>query len=60
VVAQLLEALRYNSEGHGFDGVIGIFHCLISPGWRMALRSIQPLTEMITKDISQETKPDGA
>jgi hypothetical protein len=26
VVAQLVEALRYKSEGRGFDGVIEIFH----------------------------------
>jgi hypothetical protein len=28
VVAQLVQALRYNPEGRGFDadGVIGIFH----------------------------------
>ena len=25
-VAQLVEALRYKSEGSGFDGVTGIFH----------------------------------
>jgi hypothetical protein len=25
-VALVVEALRYNPEGHGFDGVIGIFH----------------------------------
>ena len=25
-VAQLVETLRYKSEGRGFDGVTGIFH----------------------------------
>ena len=25
-VAQLVEPLRYKSEGYGFDGVTGIFH----------------------------------
>jgi hypothetical protein len=60
VVAQLLGALRYKSVGRGFDGIIGIFHCLIPPGRSMTLSSIQPLTEMSTRDISQETKVAGA
>ena len=47
-VAQLVEALRYKSEGRGFDDVIGIFHS----GRTMTLGSTQPLTEMSTGNIS--------
>jgi hypothetical protein len=46
-VAQLIEALRYKSEGSGSisDGVTGIFHSLRRPcGRTMALESTQPLT----------------
>ena len=46
-VAQLVEALRYKSEGRGFD-----WH---NPSGRtMALGLIQPLTEMSTRNISWE------
>jgi hypothetical protein len=55
-VAQLVEALRYKSEGRGFvpDGVIGIFHLHNPSGRTMALGLTQPLTEMSTKYISWE------
>jgi hypothetical protein len=44
-IAQLVEALRYQAEGRGFDGVIEIF--IDNPSGRtMALGSTQPLTEM--------------
>jgi hypothetical protein len=51
-VAQLVEALRYKSEGRSSfpDGIIGIFHRHISFDRTMALGSAQPLTEMITRD----------
>jgi hypothetical protein len=57
---QLLEALRYNSERRGFDGVIAIFHYLVPSGCSMDLRSIHPLTKMTTRDISREIKAAGA
>ena len=49
-VAQLVEALRYKPEGHGFNsnGVIGIFHLHNPSGSTMALGSTQPLTETLT------------
>ena len=56
VVAQLLEALRYKSEGRWFDGIIGIFHSLIPPGRSMALRLIQPLTEVSKLHICTGTE----
>jgi hypothetical protein len=47
-VAQWLRYCATNRKVAGSipDGVIGIFHCT------MALRSTQPLTEMITRSIS--------
>jgi hypothetical protein len=48
-VAQLVEALSYKPEGRG---VIGIFHLLNPSGPTMALGSIQPVTEMSTRDVS--------
>jgi hypothetical protein len=49
-VAQLVEALRYKLKVVGSipDGVIGM------TGRTMAFRSIQPLTEMNTRNISWE------
>ena len=49
VVAQLVEALRYNPEGRGFDS-----------GRTMVLGSTQPLTEKSTRDISWGVKMAGA
>jgi hypothetical protein len=49
-VVQLVEALRYKSEGRWFD----------SRGRTMALGSIQPLTEMSTRNISWRVKAAGA
>jgi hypothetical protein len=42
------------------DGVIGIFHWHNPFGRPMALRSIQPLIEMSTKNISCGVKAAGA
>ena len=48
-VAQLVEALRYKSEGRGFDSR----WCHWNPSGRtMALGSTQPLREMSTRNIS--------
>jgi hypothetical protein len=43
-VAQLVEALRYKTESRGFDS-------RFTSGYSMTLASIQPLTEMITRNI---------
>ena len=53
-VAQLGEALRYKTGVAGSfpDGVIGIFHRHNSFGRTMALGSMQPLTEISTRNIS--------
>jgi hypothetical protein len=51
-VAQLVEALRYKSEGRRLDGVTGIFHWHNPSGCTMALGLTQPLTDMSTRDIS--------
>ena len=50
----MVEALRYKEEGRGFDsqGVTGIFHWHNHSGRTVALGSIQPLTEMSTRNIS--------
>jgi len=53
-VAQLVEALRYKSEGRHFDfrWCHGIFY-MHNPSVRtMALGLTQPLTEMSTRNIS--------
>jgi len=47
-VAQLVEALRYNAGGHGFDS---IFHWRNPSGRTMALGSTQPQTEMSYRNI---------
>ena len=46
-MAQLVEALRYKSEGRGLipDGVIAIIHLHNSSSRTMALGLTQPLTE---------------
>jgi len=48
-VAQLVEALCYKPEVRGFDLV---FRLLNPTGRSMALGSIRPLTETITRGIS--------
>jgi hypothetical protein len=48
MVAQLVEALRYKSEGRGFDS--RWCHCNFS--LTIALGLTQPLTEMSTRNIS--------
>jgi len=52
-VAQLVEALRYKTEGHGIipDDVTG---------HTMAPRLTQPLTETSTRNISWGVKAAGA
>ena len=53
-VAQLVEALRYKSEGHGFwfpKVSLEIFHWHNPSGRTMALGLTQPLTEMSTRNI---------
>jgi hypothetical protein len=55
-LAQLIEALRYKPEGHGF---IGIFIDNL-PGCNMALGSNQCLKETSTRNISWGVKATGA
>ena len=54
-VAQLVEALRYKSEGSGFDSpkmLLEFFIDIILPATLWPLGSTQPLTEMSTGNIS--------
>jgi len=54
-VAQLVEALRYNPEGRGFDSPmvsLEFFIDIILPGRTMSLGLTQPVTEMSTRNIS--------
>ena len=51
-VGHVIVAQRYKSEGRGFDSVIGIFHSHNPSGHIMALKSIQPLTEVNNSSIS--------
>jgi hypothetical protein len=44
-------ALLYKPEGRGFDAVFEVSHSLNPSGRTMALGSIQPLTEMGTRDL---------
>jgi hypothetical protein len=56
-VAQLVEALRYESEGRWFDSR----WCHPNPSARpMTLGSTQPLAEMSTRNISWGVKEAGA
>jgi len=60
-VAQLVEALRHKPEVAGSipDGVTGIFQ-LHNPSDRtVALGPTQPLTEMITRNVSWAVKAAG-
>ena len=52
-VTQLVEAPRYKSGSRGFDS-------RFTSGRTMTLASIQPLTEMITRNISRGVKATGA
>ena len=54
LVAQLVEARRYEPEGRGFesDGVDGNFRWHNPSGRTVALGLTQPLTEMSTRNIS--------
>jgi len=51
-VTRMIEALILKPEGRRFDRVIGIFHRHNTSGRTMALRSIQPLTEISIRNIS--------
>ena len=57
-MAQLIEVLRYKSEGRGFDSdcVTGIFYCNNPSGRTMTLGLTQPRTEMSTRNISLRDK----
>ena len=57
-VAQLVEALRYNTEGRGFDSRWRHwhFHRHNPSGHTMALELTQPLAEMSTRNISRGGK----
>jgi hypothetical protein len=61
-VKQLVQALRYQTEGRGFDSrnAIGIFHWHNPTGPSLALGPTQPLADMSTKNISWEVKEAGA
>jgi hypothetical protein len=61
-VAQLVEALRYKPERHGFDSrwCHWNFSMTYRFGRTMALGSTQPLTEMSTRNISWGVKAAGA
>jgi hypothetical protein len=51
-VAQLVQALCHQPEGHGFDS-LGLFIDVCNPSdCTMALRLSQPVAEMSTRDIS--------
>jgi hypothetical protein len=61
-VRQLVEALRYNPEGCGFDSqsVIVIFHLLNTCDDIMALDLTQYLTEINIRDYLLRVKVFGA
>ena len=62
-MAQLVEALRYKPEESRLRyPIVSLeFFILYNPSGRtMALRLIQPLTEMSTRDISWGVKTAGA
>jgi hypothetical protein len=61
-VTQLVDALRYKPEGHGFDSGCGHWNfSLINPSSRtMGQGLTQPLTEMSTRKISWGVKVAGA
>ena len=57
-VVQLVEPLHYKLEVRGFDSLR--FHRNFSLTYPSALRMTQPLTEMITRNISWGVKAAGA
>ena len=61
-MAQLVEALRYKSEGRGFDSRWCHLEFFIDnpSGRTMALGLTQPLTETSTRNISWWVKAAGA
>jgi hypothetical protein len=59
-VEEMAEALRYKSEGHGFDSRWGLSDFSLTSGRTMALGSTLPLTETSTRDISWGVKAAGA
>jgi hypothetical protein len=60
-VAQLVEALRYKSEGRGFHSrwCHWIFHWRNPSGRTMVLGLIRPLTEMSNRNVSWGVKAAG-
>jgi hypothetical protein len=61
-VAQIVDALHYRPAGRGFDSRWGlkIFIDFVLPAALCARGSIQPLTEMSTRDLPWEVKAAGA
>ena len=56
-MAQLVEAQRYKLEGRGFDSRL----CQWNPSRRIMAHGLtQPVTEMITRNISWGVKTVGA
>ena len=62
MVAQLVEALRYKPEGHGFDSRCchWNFHCHNPSRRTMVLRSIQPPTRHEYQEYFLGVKAAGA
>ena len=57
-MAQLVEALRYNSEGRGFDSRWCHWNFLFRPYYGAGVTQL--LTEMSTRNISWGVKAFGA
>jgi len=58
-MGHLVESLRYNSEGRGFDSrmfPLEFFIEIILPAALMTLGLTQPVAEMSTRNISWEVK----
>jgi hypothetical protein len=62
MVAHFVEALHHKLEGHGFNspGVNGIFYWHNPFGHTVSVGSTQPLTEIITRNISWGVKAASA
>jgi len=62
MVAQLVEALRYKLEGHGFGSwwCQWDFSLTLTSGHTMPLGSTQLLTEIITRNVSWWVKMASA
>ena len=59
-MAQLVEALRYQPVGSGFESRWGHWNLSLTSGRTLTLGSTQPLTEMCTRNISWGVKAAGA